>query len=568
MNARLSVSIAALLVGALSAPCFGVDLTTFPLQDVNGVFASAVPLEDADAATPGTGAEAFPGGRREATILWHRHWVDPIYTSMGINEPSAMVVAGTYLNAPMHVEATSLLGDGTEEWTYGGTQFYVDASANGEVIAAVDFHPSDSTATIMEWRPGSSTPLWSYVVRSCRPLTYAGWASRKPIRVSEDGSTIAAAITIYTPSGLRGYLIVFEPGIGPVSDYALPSPAGSAAAIEVSANGDYVAVVAWPMIFVYDRYAETLRWSGSVGAGNDALAISGDGRYLTWGWSTFYLREWNGSSYAPLWTHTPGAGLYVGQCALAADNSALAVSWDNGNSFPNTITLDLYDLPSLDLAWRYEYGGGLRAAETGASSADVGERQHVDIQSQMRFAPDGERLTAASWGGSFPEIHVFDRSEPGPLFTLDTPGSMFDIAIVTNDSGDTWVSACGKGVHAGQSGRGGDLYAIEIPGISTGLHAGGPARSAFGLLANSPNPFNPETRIAYSLDRAGAVHVGVCDTCGRLVKDLLDGFEGAGERSLVWNATNESGNPVPSGVYLVRLRSGEKLDTRKVLLLR
>lgn len=400
-------------------------------------------------------------------VLWHRHFDDAIYTTAGICGPDRLVFAGTYLNPPEHAELTPLLGDGTERWTHAGTQLMVDASRDGEVLAAVDHVDSDSAATIMEWRPGSPVPLWSYDVYPCRTLVWQGWASRKPVQVSDDGSTIAVTVNMYTPSGQKGRLYVFEAGSGnPIVEYDLPDPAGNAVATAISASGDYVAVVAWPNVYVYDVYGQALRWSGSLPAGNDALAISGNGRYLAWGWSTFYLREWTGSSYDLLWSHSPGSGYYAGQCALTNLEDVLAVAWDNGSTYPNEITLDIYDLPSLDLRWSYEYSAppGARAREDDPDR-DQAAPQNVDIPSHMCFSPDGERLAISSWGGSFPEIHVFDTSNPEPLYMLDTPGSMFDIDVITTRAGITYVTACGKNVHAGQSGRGGDLYAIRIPAV-------------------------------------------------------------------------------------------------------
>ena len=399
-------------------------------------------------------------------MLWHRHFDDAIYTSTGLCEPAGLAFAGTYLNPPRQAEAVPLSGDGTAAWTFEGTTFFVDASREGEVLAAVDHDTADSSAVIMEWRSGSSTPLWSFDVHPCRTSVWQGWASRKPVQVSKDGSTIAVVANMYRPGGQRGRLHVFEAGSGiPVIECDLPEPAGNASATAISAGGEFAAIAAWPNVYVYDCYGQTLRWSGPLAAGNDALAISGDGRYLAWGWSTFYLREWTGSSYDLLWSHTPGSGYYTGQCALTSDGSALAVSWDNGSSFPNEITLDLYELPSLDPIWTYDYANPVPSRLPSGDDPSTGgpPREHVDIPSQMCFSPDGDRLAVASWGGTFPEIHVFDRAGPEPLFILDTPGSMFDIDIITSKSGYSCVTACGKNVHAGQGGRGGDLYAIRIP---------------------------------------------------------------------------------------------------------
>jgi hypothetical protein len=499
-------------------------------------------------------AELASGGSRDGTILWHRHFEDPIYTSTGVSRTTALVLAGTYLNPPQQVEATPLSGDGTPDWTSPGTEFFVDASRGGSVLAAVDFTTQDSTAVISQWGPGSARPLWSYRVHPCRSMVYQGWASRKPIQVSDDGSTIAVALVMWTQEGQRGRLHVFDAGNGtPVVEYDLPT--GNVVATAISSSGDYVAMAGWPNIYVYDRSGLSLRWSGPIGSGNDALAISGDGRYVAWGWTTFHLREWTGVSYTPLWTHTPGGGTYVGQCALDTAGNTLAVSWDNGNVTPNEISLDLYELPSLNRLWRYEYLG------TPAST-------HVDIASQMDFSPDGQRLAVGSWGGSFPEIHVFARTDSIPLYTLDTPGSIFDVDIVSTPDGGSHVSACGKGVHAGQSGRGGDLYAIEIPGDATGVEPRPRGPDAVALQTGHPNPFRADTEIRFTLENPGPVRLTVYDARGRLVQDLVNGLVDAGEQVITWRGRNAAGDPVASGIYFYRLETESAVKSRKVLVLR
>jgi hypothetical protein len=85
----------------------------------------------------------------------------------------------------------------------------------------------------------------------------------------------------------------------------------------------------------------------------------------------------------------------------------------------------------------------------------------------------------------------------------------------------------------------------------------------YALEQNYPNPFNPTTTIRYSLKETGKVSVRVYDVMGREVKVLVDGVQGAGEYSVVMDATGLS-----SGVYVYQLRVGGLLLTRKMVLVK
>lgn len=91
----------------------------------------------------------------------------------------------------------------------------------------------------------------------------------------------------------------------------------------------------------------------------------------------------------------------------------------------------------------------------------------------------------------------------------------------------------------------------------------------FSLAQNHPNPFNPSTRISFSLARSEQpAHLRIYNAKGQLVKTLLEGIQPAGPQSLVWDGRDDSGNPVSSGIYLFRLESGGESLTRKMILLK
>jgi flagellar hook assembly protein FlgD len=89
------------------------------------------------------------------------------------------------------------------------------------------------------------------------------------------------------------------------------------------------------------------------------------------------------------------------------------------------------------------------------------------------------------------------------------------------------------------------------------------------LEQNAPNPFNPSTRIAYTVSAVGArVDIGVFDVRGSLVRTLVDGRPSSGRVVVVWDGRDDAGREVPSGVYFYRLTAGPTTITRRMTLLK
>jgi len=83
-----------------------------------------------------------------------------------------------------------------------------------------------------------------------------------------------------------------------------------------------------------------------------------------------------------------------------------------------------------------------------------------------------------------------------------------------------------------------------------------------------PNPFNPVTTIGYHLPVDGHAEIVVYDVVGRVVRTLVSGYTQAGGHEVVWSGLDDSGNRVASGVYLYRLRAGDIVETRRMVLLK
>ena len=83
------------------------------------------------------------------------------------------------------------------------------------------------------------------------------------------------------------------------------------------------------------------------------------------------------------------------------------------------------------------------------------------------------------------------------------------------------------------------------------------------LSGSYPNPFNPTTSINYGLETDGHVEIMIYDAAGRLVEELVNGHKAGGYDSVDWNASNQA-----SGMYFVKMVSGDVVQTQKLVLLK
>jgi len=111
------------------------------------------------------------------------------------------------------------------------------------------------------------------------------------------------------------------------------------------------------------------------------------------------------------------------------------------------------------------------------------------------------------------------------------------------------------------------LKAIEdITGIKYGKSSS--MLKSLELKQNYPNPFNPSTLINYQLSNNSNVELTIYDVLGQKIKTLVDSIQNAGEHSVIWNAVNDSNNPVSSGIYFYRLETKEMSLQKKMILIR
>ncbi len=88
------------------------------------------------------------------------------------------------------------------------------------------------------------------------------------------------------------------------------------------------------------------------------------------------------------------------------------------------------------------------------------------------------------------------------------------------------------------------------------------------LEQNYPNPFNPETTIRFDLPQSQQIELAIYNLAAQRVATLVQGRREAGSYFVRWDGVSDAGVELASGVYFYRLRAGERVETRKLLLLR
>lgn len=91
---------------------------------------------------------------------------------------------------------------------------------------------------------------------------------------------------------------------------------------------------------------------------------------------------------------------------------------------------------------------------------------------------------------------------------------------------------------------------------------------SYALVQNSPNPFNPSTKISFALPQGGDVKLSVFNVLGQEVRELLNQPLEAGVHDVIWDGKDHAGSQVASGIYFYRIKASSFTDTKKMLLLK
>ena len=290
----------------------------------------------------------------------------------------------------------------------------------------------------------------------------------------------------------------------------------------------------------YSFTQDTVKWIATDNAGVDRVDLF----YSTNGGSTYPYTiatgEPNDSSY--IWTIPYKNSSNCKVKVVAYDGVGNEGSDTSDNPF--TITLDMVP-PQVTVV---EPNGG--------------EVFYMGSQDSIRWiATDNHRVDSVSiyystdGGATFP-CTVATGELNDSLYVWTVPDTVSDSCIVKIEAYDPTLSI-GEDLSDA-------LFSIHSQ-VDVQLI---PEVARFGLLANYPNPFNPRTRIEFSLDERTRVSITIYDVSGRTLRMLVDEIVSAGTHSVFWNGEDGYGTPVASGVYVCRLEALGKADVRKIVLLR
>ena len=236
----------------------------------------------------------------------------------------------------------------------------------------------------------------------------------------------------------------------------------------------------------------------------------------------------------------------------------------DADSLPDSLTVSTLAYPITRIIGAptgQHHGHQLHVADISGDGADdivVSARAHTIPQDRAVIVYGGNLVdsvfleTDTNTTHIFPEVwddHIGDGIASGDL-NQDNIG---DLAL-----GADWHDVSGK-LNAGRS------YVFFGKSSATAV---GPTRLPMLFLNNRPNPFSSTTVFEYELDVPSPVTIEVYNILGQRVATISRPRHGPGRFEILWDGSGKSGSKLRSGVYFYRLRTQDRVFTKKVTILR
>jgi hypothetical protein len=263
---------------------------------------------------------------------------------------------------------------------------------------------------------------------------------------------------------------------------------------------------------------------------------------------TYPVRMRIGADYdtsVTITNHGPGEQLYVefpawtaqarGQVAVTCSTELADDDMGSNNAKSTTLLVNVYDVAVRAI---------LAPADSVDSGAAVAPAAEVENRGTL---PDMAKVRF--YIGDFYADSVNVALQPGRT----------DTAVL-----DIWTPAllgtfpvrCTSATVRADMVTGNNELSKSVMVLSTGIEEQPAGASRFALLGNSRNPSVASATIRYSLAAASPVDLRIFSATGKLVRTLHSGVEPAGLHQVVWNRTDDSGQPVGRGTYFCRMTAG------------
>ena len=398
------------------------------------------------------------------------------------------------------------------------------------------------------------------------------------VAVAPDGSFLAAAWTGYTaPGGVfgqHGYLEIdplTEPFVTTTEFLIDDSPDFDAPAIAVSGTDKIFTVYGNTLLIDVNLYGKIYNSDGSLAADrfvidNDIYSqyeIDCDNNDI---FTVSYLLNPTGISSAEF-VRYDDSGTELGRFGTTGGVSGVLM---------NAKTTAVGATGIIYLLWRGDddnlYLTSLDINGAVLESSFLVNDDPTARPEQIRLAVGTNGSLIASWidhreGRPIMYYQVYEPNlspVSGNLPATDTPVNFMQDPAVAGNNTDIWLAWS----DAREFGL--NIHARTADYVPTDIADDDPANlpDRFALEQNYPNPFNPTTVIEFSLPSRSEIELNVYDILGRKVRTLATGSYEAGTHSITWDALDGSGKKVASGVYFYLLKTGNRHEARKMILLK
>jgi len=456
--------------------------------------------------------------------------------------------------------------DGTVKlWDVATHTTIATLQGHADAVFSVEFSPDGATLASGAW--DSTVKLWDVATHTPIATLQGHTAVVRSVSFSPDGTTLASGsgnaiglwdVATHTPiATLQGHAAdaVTSVSFSPDGDTVASASRDSTVKLWDVATGEIIATL--------EGHAD---WVYSVSFSPDGDTVASASRDAT-------VKLWDVATHTPIATlqgHTDA----VWSVSFSPDGTTLASGsgdgtvklWDVATHTPiatlqghaDGIRLVSFSPDGTTLA-SGSFDGTVRLWDVATHTPIAILQGHADQVQSVSFSPDGTILASASWDGT---VKLWDVATHTPIATLQGHADGVQSVSFSLD-GTTLASGAYDGTIllwdvAEWTNSGTAAAANKLIGLPDELQ----------LQQNAPNPFNSQTVLSYFLPKSGPVRLELFSVTGQRVAILHQGPQQAGYHRLPYEARDDEGRPLASGIYFYRIETTNGILTRKLTLLR